>query len=81
MSANLNNGAAHERQHDLEAEYWLRRIEPPYHLVAAEIAAYAEGAERMLVGLVRGDPRRVAETTRATEDELDRRRMGTGWAD
>jgi len=70
MAVDVGNSAARERQHELEAEYRLRRMEPPYHLVTAEIAAYAKGAEQMLVEMVRDDPERVAALSASIEEEL-----------
>ncbi len=78
MAADVRNLAARDRQHELEAEYRLRRIEPPYHLVTAEIAAYAKGAEQLLVEMVREEPERVAALERTLAEELEMGRRGVG---
>ena len=70
MAANVRNIAARDRQHELEAEYRLRREAPPYHLVTAEIAAYAKGTEQLLVAMVREEPERVAALERTLVEEL-----------
>ena len=56
MVGNVRDTGARDRQHDLEAEYRLRREEPPYHLMEAEIALYARRTEALLVDMVRSDP-------------------------
>jgi len=71
MAADVRNGAARDRQHELEAEYRLRRMEPPYHLVQDAIAAYAKGAEQLLVAMVRDEPERVAALSETIEEELE----------
>ncbi len=71
MAENVRSTARRERQHDLEAEYRLRRVEPPYHLVEEAMALYTRRANEMLLELLRDDPQALAALADTVASDLD----------